>query len=151
MKTIRNMYEHLHWANLRLLEGFQNSKGENQQVIGLFAHVLFAEQVWLTRLQGKDSSKLPLWADATVDGCSQLVLQNDEQFTQLLTQLSNNERLLDDPIVYSNSKGQQFKTSIRDVLTHVALHGQYHRGQINTRLREKNAEPINVDYITFVR
>jgi uncharacterized damage-inducible protein DinB len=66
-----------------------------------------------------------------------------------LTNLSNTD--LDKFISYSNSKGQEFKNSVRDILTHVALHGQYHRGQINSRLRADGFEPVNLDFITFVR
>ena len=33
-------------------------------------------------------------------------------------------------VTYKNSKGTEFRNSKRDILTHVALHGQYHRGQI---------------------
>lgn len=58
---------------------------------------------------------------------------------------------LDEVVTYKNSKGTEFKTSIKDVLIHVALHGQYHQGQINLQLRINDIEPINLDYITFVR
>jgi len=40
---------------------------------------------------------------------------------------------------------------VRDILLHVAMHGQYHRGQINQLLRGAGLEPISVDYIVFVR
>ncbi|MGE7918037.1 DinB family protein [Viridibacillus sp. NPDC093762] len=66
-----------------------------------------------------------------------------------LTNLANTD--LDKLISYKNSKGKECKNSVRDILTHVVLHGQYHRGQINSLLREKGIEPINVDFITFVR
>jgi len=54
-------------------------------------------------------------------------------------------------ISYKNSSGRAFQNSVRDVLMHVALHGQYHRGQINLQLRANGMEPVNVDFITFVR
>jgi uncharacterized damage-inducible protein DinB len=34
---------------------------------------------------------------------------------------------------------------------HVALHGHYHRGQINSRLRAGGTDPISVDYIMYMR
>lgn len=52
---------------------------------------------------------------------------------------------------YTNSKGDEFKYSVGDILTHVALHGQYHRGQINSRLRAMGVEPVSVDYIIFAK
>ena len=37
------------------------------------------------------------------------------------------------------------------VLTHVALHGSYHRGQIAALIRSGGDEPINTDYIMWLR
>jgi uncharacterized damage-inducible protein DinB len=125
VKTIQNMFEHLHWANQRILETLKSIEGENKQAIILFSHILLAEQVWFTRLKGLDSSKLPIWAEVSSD--------------------------LEQTVSYRNSKGIEFKNSVRDILTHAALHGQYHRGQINQLLRINDFEPVNVDFITFRR
>lgn len=151
LKTIRNMYEHLHWANLRILDTLQTIEDENEskQVINLFSHILLAEQVWITRIKGADSSILPIWSDVGLESCAKLVEQNHENFTGLLSGL--NDGNLDDFVFYTNSKGTKFKNSLRDILIHVALHGQYHRGQINLCIRADKFEPVNVDYITFKR
>ncbi|MFJ9464020.1 DinB family protein [Viridibacillus arvi] len=153
MKTIQKMYEHLNWANQRILETLQSIGDENQDVFRLFSHILLAEKVWITRLQGldssMDSSRLPIWSDVDIEVCTELVIQNEESLTTFLTNLANTD--LDKLISYTNSKGKEFKNSVRDVLTHIALHGQYHRGQINSRLRAEGIEPVNIDFITFVR
>ena len=54
-------------------------------------------------------------------------------------------------VTYQNSKGATFETPVGEVLMHVFSHGVYHRGQIALALRQAGAEPINTDYITFVR
>ncbi|MFJ7736317.1 DinB family protein [Lysinibacillus sp. NPDC097287] len=149
MKTISKMYEHLNWANLRILETIQSIEDENQDVLRLFSHILFAEKIWITRLREMDSSRLPIWSDVDIEVCTELALQNEESFTTFLTKLEKSD--LEKIISYKNSKGTEFKSSVRDVLTHVALHGQYHRGQINSRLRAEGIEPVNLDFITFVR
>ena len=149
MKTIQKMFEHLNWANQRILETLNSIEDENKEVRRLFSHILFAEKVWITRLQGLDSSSLPLWSDVDIEDCSALIKHNETSSTVLFTKLSTID--LDKLISYKNSKGTDFKNSVRDILTHVALHGQYHRGQINTRLRGDGFEPANVDFITFVR
>jgi uncharacterized damage-inducible protein DinB len=143
------MYEHLNWANQRILETLQSIENENQEVNRLFSHILFGEQIWITRLRGLDSSRLPIWSEVDIEVCAELVMQNEESLTTFLTKLDNTE--LDKLISYTNSKGTEFKNSVRDILTHVALHGQYHRGQINSRLRADGIEPVNIDFITFVR
>ena len=45
------MYEHLNWANQRILETLQSIEDKNQEVCRLFSHILFAEKVWITRLK----------------------------------------------------------------------------------------------------
>jgi uncharacterized damage-inducible protein DinB len=40
---------------------------------------------------------------------------------------------------------------VADVLTHVAMHGVYHRGQIAGAVRAANGTPAYTDYIQAVR
>ena len=58
---------------------------------------------------------------------------------------------LDQNINYTNQHGLSYVTSVRDILFHLASHGAYHRGQVSIVLRESGLEPVNTDYITFVR
>jgi len=149
METIRNMYEHLHWSNTRILETLQNMESENEQINRLFSHILLAEQVWLTRLKGSDSSNLPIWADVSLESCAELANQNNQNYKNFLSRLI--DPALEQIVSYRNSKGIEFNNSVRDILTHVALHGQYHRGQINQLLRANDIEPVILDYIIFRR
>jgi uncharacterized damage-inducible protein DinB len=149
METIQNMFKHLHWANLRILDTLKEIDEETKQTMNLFSHILHAELVWYTRLKGADSAHLPIWGEVSLESCVEMVHQNNHNFTDFLLNLSNSE--LDQILIYKNSTGSQFQSSIRDILTHVALHGQYHRGQINQLLRAAELEPVNVDYITFSR
>lgn len=150
MQDMSKLFEHLNWANLRILERLRSGDaGSHAKAIGLFAHILQAERVWLTRLQGQDSSALPVWPEAGLDFCGRMTKQNHEDYTAYLGSLADGEG--DRVLRYANQFGQVFDNSVRDILTHVALHGQYHRGQINALLRAGGAEPVNVDFITFVR
>lgn len=149
IETIQKMFEHLTWANARILKALQNMKVENEETVQLFSHILFAEKVWFTRLQGLDSSNIPIWTEVDLKVCSELVEQNKELSTKFLSQLSNTD--LDKLVFYRNSKGTEFKNTIREILTHIALHGQHHRGQINLKLRADGIESANIDFITFVR
>ncbi|WP_100404353.1 DinB family protein [Bacillus solitudinis] len=149
MKTIIRMYKHLNWANQRMLEILQTLECDNQQARRLFSHILYSEQVWLSRLQGIDSSHLPIWGEIEITACEALVKQNEQSFTIFLSSIIDSD--LDNLITYRNSEGKEFRSSLRDILTHLVLHGQYHRGQIMSRLRADGIDPINIDFITFVR
>jgi uncharacterized damage-inducible protein DinB len=41
--------------------------------------------------------------------------------------------------------------AVGDILTHVAMHGAYHRAQIATAVRESGQEPAYTDFIHAVR
>lgn len=149
LESIQKMFEHLIWANKRILDGLHTMKEEQQEVIRIFSHILFAENVWLTRLQGLESSHIPIWKDIDLDQCSQLVKLNEENIITYLLTISDDD--LETIIKYKNSKGHDFQNTIREILTHVALHGHYHRGQINGRLRLLGFEPVMIDFIHYVR
>jgi len=41
-------------------------------------------------------------------------------------------------------------TTLRDTMLQVPMHSNYHRGQVNTRLRELGGEPPLVDFIAWI-
>ncbi|WP_123041114.1 DinB family protein [Cohnella candidum] len=150
MKTIKRMMDHLIWADERILDALEESGTKNKDLLKLVRHVAIAERVWLSRLQGKDSSQYSLWQEAEdLTAIRTMFEENAEQYRIYIEGLEETE--LDEMIDYANQSGVPFRTSIRDILLQVLLHGQYHRGQINRALRIESAEPVQVDYITFAR
>jgi uncharacterized damage-inducible protein DinB len=143
------LYEHAIWANRRVLGLLRKQSQENERARILFNHVLSAEQVWMTRLCGRDSSALPIWPHRSLDECAALMEENYARYQQFLNDLT--EENLGQEVAYKNSQGQEFHTPVGDILTQVAFHGAYHRGQIATVVRDAGGEPINTDFITFAR
>ena len=150
MNTIKRMMDHLYWADERILDALEESKTENKELLKLVRHVAVAERVWLSRLQGKGSAQYSLWEETEdLTAIRKMFEENAEQYRVYMDGLE--EFKLDEIIDYANQSGVPFRTSIRDILSQVILHGQYHRGQINRALRTGSAEPVQVDYITFGR
>jgi uncharacterized damage-inducible protein DinB len=58
---------------------------------------------------------------------------------------------LDEDLVQRTSKGVEFRTPVRDVLTHLVMHSAYHRGQIAQAVREAGGQPAATDYIVYAR
>jgi len=54
-------------------------------------------------------------------------------------------------VKYSNFRGDEFKTPAAEILTHVTMHGTYHRGQMATAMRAEGHTPADTDFITFAR
>jgi len=148
LETLMKMYNHLHWANECILKTLKNTDDVNQAKL-LFSHILLTENLWFTRIKGIDDPPPSIWSEISLEDCSRFVLQNNKNFTTLLSELSTNN--IDNIIFYKNSKGKEFSTAVRDILTHIALHGHYHRGQINQQLRISGNEPVDTDFITFIR
>lgn len=150
MKTIKSMMNHLYWADGRILDALEQSATKNKDLLKLVRHVAIAEVVWLSRLQGKGTVQYSLWEEAEdLTAVRTLFEENAEQYRLYIEGLKESE--LDEMIDYANQSGVPLRTSVRDILLQVLLHGQYHRGQINRALRIDSVEPAQVDYITFAR
>ncbi|MEK3735226.1 MULTISPECIES: DinB family protein [Paenibacillus] len=150
MKTIQCMMEHMYWADGRILEALEESGTKDKDLLKLVRHVAVAEQVWLSRLQGKGSMQYVLWEEAAnLTEIRTMFEDNAKQYRVYMEGLKESE--LDEMVDYTNQSGVPFQTSVRDILLQVLLHGQYHRGQINRALRLESAEPVQIDYITFAR
>jgi uncharacterized damage-inducible protein DinB len=142
------MLEHSRWANERMYSHMKNTSVD-KEVIELFYHIVAAEEVWLCRINHQESSHISLWGSTTLEDCEKMLKGNILKLEGLLHRLMEED--LPSVISYKNSKGKEYQSTIEEILTHIALHGQYHRGQINKKLRESGNEPVNVDFISYVR
>lgn len=147
LTSIRRMWHHCVWADRLLfdtLEKSPNAEGAWTE----YSHVMGAEETWLSRMETRDA-RAAIWPKLDRDQVASLreaVVTGYANYLGLL-----DESALAQMIEYKNSAGRTFETSCADILIHVALHGQYHRGKINLLLRQAGAEPSPVDYIAFVR
>lgn len=148
---LERLLEHLEWSNHRALESIVRAgvDGSGEEGIRLMAHVLGAEQVWLERLRTGDSSGLEIWPELTAYECSELMEKNVREFRRVLA--GTDEEGLRRPVIYQNSSGEEFRTPLAEILLHVFLHGEHHRGQIARELRRGGDEPTNTDLITLAR
>jgi uncharacterized damage-inducible protein DinB len=145
---LHRLFEHMFWADTRVL-ALLDSAAVDADVQRTFAHTLAAERVWLLRLQGEDSSVQSVWPELSLEQIRELAARNADAYARLLDTLDDGDVAAD--VVYANSQGTPFRNRVIDILSHVALHGSYHRGQIALLVRRSGGEPINTDFITFAR
>lgn len=148
IETIHKLFTYDGWAITRILASLKSMPSQNQKALRSLAHLLVAEKVWFLRLQGQDTSETNLSPELSLGECESLANENQRAYADFLGSL--NEDSLDSMVTYRNSKGTEFSTPVGDILTHVALHGTYHRGQIATAMRGEGVIPVNTDFITFV-
>ena len=60
------------------------------------------------------------------------------------------DRVLNIPWAERYAKNAVSKTTLGDTILQVTSHSAYHRGQVNTRIRELGGEPPLVDYIAWL-
>ncbi|WP_270171234.1 DinB family protein [Paenibacillus sp. SYP-B4298] len=148
MEQVLRMFHHLEWADRRVLEALRAAPGADQ-ALKLFAHLLSAEQIWLARLQGEKQDGVELWPELSLEECSSLLECNRVGYVSYLEKLDLINLGAD--CSYTNTKGEPFVTKVGDILTHVALHGSYHRGQVMALLSREGLSVVTTDYIQFVR
>ena len=147
-ELIRRLWAHTAWADAILLEALTRGSTVSAEAWREYAHILAAEAVWLARLEQRPSP-VHVWPTLTSIEMAELRVSVVAGYDAYLARLDAASLL--ESLTYRNSSGQEFTSVVHDVLVHVALHGQYHRGKINLLLRQGHCEPGPVDYIGFVR
>jgi uncharacterized damage-inducible protein DinB len=142
------LFDHLAWADKRALDSLRAMPAPHAQALELYAHVLGAEHVWLSRIRERPARE-KVWPRLSLDDAASLAEENAAALRALLTTLSAAE--LQRKVAYVNSAGDRFESTVEDMLLQVALHGCYHRGQVALLVRGAGGEPSPTDYIAFAR
>jgi len=143
------LIEHLAWADGEIIQSLKERAAPPPRALQIISHVIAAEKVWLSRIAGRPGQAPPIWPDLSLDECRSLGVDNAANLRRLVDPAE--PRQLERIISYANSRGEQFRTALEDILLHVCMHGSYHRGQIAALVRSTGGVPINTDYITYVR
>ena len=137
------------WANHEVLAFFKRAPAPlPPRVVKFFAHILAAEFLWLDRIQN-EKQQLAVWPEFSLAEC-------EEHFARLTLKWQSFLRALSDArlaqtVRYRNTKGEDWQSTVSDILTHVFMHAAYHRGQIATAMREAGCAPAYTDFIHAAR
>ncbi len=148
LAAIRRLRDHLAWADDRLLTALAAGSSPPAEALREYAHILGADEVWLARLEQR-APATPVWPGLDLPQLRTLADEVHAGYSRYLAALDEADLMRE--VSYRNSAGQSFRTPVQDILLHVALHAQYHRGKVNLLLREAGLEPMPTDYIAFVR
>ena len=148
LEHLRRQFAYDEWANREVLAGLRASAHPPAQPQQLLAHILSAERLWLERIRQQPQS-LPVWPDFTLDQCEAQIAELARLWREFLSPVSPDE--LSATVVYKNSKGEPWTSTVEDILTHVLLHSAYHRGQIASQVRAGGEQPAYTDFIHAVR
>ena len=148
LALIRQLWQHNVWADEELLLALRTGEGEQGEAWREYLHVLGAEEIWLSRLEQREA-RVVVWPTLSPEEADAFRKQLADGYSALLANL--HEKDLSRVVDYCTSDGRRFSNGVGDVLVHVPLHGQYHRGKVNLLLRQRDHAPAPVDFIAFVR
>ncbi len=148
------------WAHQRMFDTLKqlNNDQVNFNVPSSFSsiyktvlHMLDAESIWWQRIKLAEQIEGP---GKTFRGdLAELEVKLMQQARQWEEWVRNaNEMQLVHVFAYQNSRREQFKQQVNEVLLHLVNHNTYHRGQIVTMLHQLGIEKIlATDFIVFIR
>ena len=151
LDLIRRKLAYNDWANRRALESLRVMKSPSSRAARALAHLLLVEKLWLSRLRREEIKQGPgdFFPELPLTQCEGLIDETLTGYTQYIRTLT--EAQLDVIGNYETLAGSKYVASRRDVLAHVMNHSTYHRGQVALAIREDGGEPLQTDYILFVR
>ncbi|KMQ67280.1 damage-inducible protein DinB [Chryseobacterium sp. FH2] len=140
-----DLFEYTYHFNKEMIKVIsENFSKVDEKAISLINHTLNAQQIWNSRVLSETSFEV--WQ---INPFEKLDKINHENFQKSIQIVQNSD--LDKRIEYQNSRGTAFENSIFEMLFQAVNHSTYHRGQINSLLKQNGIEPILTDYIFYKR
>ena len=148
------------WANQRIVDCITNLSDEqinrklNSSFKTLYAtlvHLWDVESIWWQRMKLKENVEWPgTRFNGSVLELGANLMQQSKQWKDWIDIAT--EAALEHEFIYKNSKKDQFKQPVYEVLHHLFNHQSFHRGQLVTMLRQVDARELpNTDMIAFIR
>lgn len=140
-----DLFEYTYHFNNEMIKIIsENIAKVDEKIISLINHTLNAQQVWNSRILNEKSFEV--WQ---INSFEKLEEINNQNFQTSIQIIENSD--FDQIIEYQNSKGSKFENTIFEILFQAINHSTYHRGQINSLLKQSGIEPILTDYIFYKR
>lgn len=140
-----DLFEYTHHYNREIIKLIKEEISKiDEKTLALINHTLDAQQIWNARILGEET--FGVWQINPLEELEEINHQNYLKSIQIVQNFN-----LDNRIGYQNSKGTKFENSIFEMLFHAINHSTYHRGQINSSLKQNGVEPLLTDYIFYKR
>jgi uncharacterized damage-inducible protein DinB len=146
--TLSRQFAYDAWANQEVVKAIRSAEGDNARSLQLMSHILAAERVWFDRLKQQPQS-VPVWPEANLARCESEAESLARTWLEYLETVSDDS--ISNTVSYKNTKGEDWQSTVLDVLTHVVMHSAYHRGQIASHMRASGQTPAYTDYIHAIR
>lgn len=140
------LVEHEYWASIQIADMLLGMDIIPERPKRIFDHIIGAQNTWLARIHHKEPT-LEIWPVLLPNDWKKLLTDHKEQ----LLAIASSEEEMNRVINYRNSSGKEFTNRVGDLMLHLALHAQYHRGQVIAYARESIKQPPVTDLIAYLR
>lgn len=154
LSDLKDLYRHMEWADAEVWRAVFASEtaSADQKVRELFSHLHLVQHAFLRAWLGKPP-EFP-----TLDNAQAVINWGREYYAHMLAHF---QKLSDEALretmqlpwaeILMRELGREpARITVGEAILQVPLHSQYHRGQINARLRSIGGEPPRVDYIVWL-
>ncbi len=143
-----NLFSYEHWSNEYIIKFITDMHDPPEKTLSIVSHIINAQILWLSRLKNI-SSEIKVWQLYKKNELIEMYSGTRLDFDFYLKTLEENH--LSNTVVYVNSKGDKFESTVSDILTHLTLHSAYHRGQLVILMKPHISVLPSTDYIHYVR
>jgi uncharacterized damage-inducible protein DinB len=143
-----HLFKYNDWATRQTAESIVNLKKKNNKSEELLSHIISAQKIWLNRILGRNTVIDP-WHKLTQEDWIPQSIPITAEWINLLESFKEND--FERRIEYTNTKGEKFFNTVKDIIVQVINHSTYHRAQIAQLVRQSGGEPAKTDYILYQR
>jgi uncharacterized damage-inducible protein DinB len=143
---LKELYAFSHHHNVTVADVLATHPGTHTEKTGrLFSHMVNAHHIWVSRINSV-KNLYGVWETLPLEKLRLVSKDNFEQTLHILDSVD-----LSTVVSYTNTQGNAYKNTVKDILFHVVNHTTYHRGQIALELRQAGVTPPVTDYIAYKR
>ena len=155
---IRELFDFLRWGDRQMLDAagklpeteyYKDRNISHGSIHKVLVHAMAAEWISLQRWLGNNPTRIEDPTDyPTRDALAArwpIVHLGLSQFLDKQT-----ARSLEAPLTYQNLSGAIVTSPLGGLLFHVVDHGSYHRGQLNTMIKQAGGQAVGVNFANFI-
>ncbi|WP_029293476.1 DinB family protein [Chryseobacterium hispalense] len=140
-----DLFKYTYHFNKEMIKAIaENLEKVDKKTISLMNHTLNAQQIWNSRILRENSFEV--WQINPFEELEDINQQNFNKSLEIVEKFDPDQKM-----EYQNSKGTKFENTVFEMLFQAINHSTYHRGQINSLLKQNGINPILTDYIFYKR
>ena len=155
LTDLQDLYRHMEWADASVWQAvFASAEArKDDRLRELFYHLHLVQLAWLRAWRSEPYEPFPTFNDLHAlrgwgrSYYNELFIHFENQTPD---EISKPMKLPWADIVERELGRQPESISVSETMLQIPMHSQYHRGQINARLRAVGGEPPRVDYIVWI-